>query len=98
MSLPMGEIRSVHVRISGRVQGVNFRAWTERQARQLGLAGWVRNLAGGDVEAVFTGPADAVDAVLAACREGPRHARVDKIEILGPAELASGPFTILDDR
>jgi acylphosphatase len=93
----MGEIRSVHVRISGRVQGVNFRAWTERQARQLNLSGWVRNLANGDVEAVFSGPAEAIDAMLAACREGPRHARVDKVEVLGPAELALGPFTIRDD-
>jgi acylphosphatase len=93
----MGEIRSVHVRISGRVQGVNFRAWTARQARQLNLSGWVRNIASGDVEAVFTGPADAVNAMLAACREGPRHARVDKVETLGPAEPARGPFEIRGD-
>ena len=63
----MAETRSVQVRIAGRVQGVSFRVWTERRANALGLSGWVRNLANGDVEAVFSGPAEAVDAMLAAC-------------------------------
>ena len=66
----MAETRSVQVRIAGRVQGVSFRVWTERRANALGLSGWVRNLPDGDVEAVFSGPAEAVDAMLAACREG----------------------------
>ena len=86
----MAGIRSVHVRISGRVQGVGFRAWTERQAGALGLSGWVRNLPDGDVEAVFSGPSDRVDAMLAACREGPRLARVEKVEIIGPGGEAGG--------
>jgi acylphosphatase len=90
----MDESRSVRVRISGLVQGVNFRAWTQRRATELGLSGWVRNVANGDVEAVFSGPASAVDTMLAACRAGPRHARVDGIEIVGEAEQASGPFAI----
>src|SRR5687768_17659563 len=47
------ETRSVHVRISGQVQGVSFRDWTQRRAAALGLSGWVRNLANGDVEGVF---------------------------------------------
>lgn len=90
----MSSVRSVQVRISGFVQGVNFRAWTERRASALGLSGWVRNLPDGDVEAVFSGPADAVDAMLAACREGPRLARVDEVEIVGPAEPVEGRFAI----
>ena len=94
----MAETRSVQVRIAGRVQGVSFRVWTERRANALGLSGWVRNLANGDVEAVFSGPAEAVDAMLAACREGPRLARVEKVEIVGEAESASGPFTIRSRR
>lgn len=94
----MEERRSAHVRISGIVQGVNFRAWTANRANVLGLSGWVRNLPSGDVEAAFSGPSDAVDAMLAACREGPRLARVTAVEILGPAETASGPFTIRRDR
>ena len=94
----MAETRSVQVRIAGRVQGVSFRVWTERRANALGLSGWVRNLADGDVEAVFSGPAEAVDAMLAACREGPRLARVEKVAIVGEAEPASGPFSIRSGR
>ncbi len=90
----MAEPRSVHVRISGFVQGVGFRAWTERRATALGLSGWVRNSEDGDVEAVFSGPAGAVEAMLAACREGPRHSRVERVEVLGPAEAPLGRFAI----
>jgi len=89
-----GETRSVRVRISGRVQGVGFRAWTERQARELGLSGWVRNLSGGDVEARFNGPAADVETMLAACREGPRHAVVERVETWSADDEPSGPFTI----
>jgi acylphosphatase len=59
----MAETRAVHVRISGRVQGVGYRDWTERKATALGLSGWVRNRSDGDVEAVFGGPTEAVDEV-----------------------------------
>jgi acylphosphatase len=90
--------RSVQVRIAGRVQGVSFRVWTERRANALGLSGWVRNLTSGDVEAVFSGPAEAVEAMLAACRNGPRLARVEKVEIVGEVEPASGPFSIRSRR
>jgi acylphosphatase len=89
----MAETRSVRVRISGIVQGVGFRAWTERQAQAFGLSGWVRNLPDGDVEAVFSGAAEKVDAMLAACRVGPRYAEVDRVEIVGPAEPMTGGFT-----
>jgi acylphosphatase len=89
----VAEIRSVHVRISGFVQGVGFRAWTERRAAALGLSGFVRNCSNGDVEAVFSGTSQAVEAMLAACREGPRHASVDAMDV-GPAEPMSGPFRI----
>lgn len=90
----MPEIRSIRVRITGFVQGVGFRAWTERQAVVLGLSGWVRNCENGDVEAVFSGPADAVAAMLSACRQGPRHAEVERIDLLGPAAPVIGPFKI----
>jgi acylphosphatase len=89
--------RSVRVRISGHVQGVNFRAWTERQARSLGLSGWVRNRANGDVEAVFCGPAATVQSMLEACRRGPRLAEVKDVEIVGDAEPIGGAFTIRFD-
>ena len=94
----MTESRSVRVRISGRVQGVSFRVWTERRAVALGLSGWVRNLADGDVEAVFSGPADAVATMLAACHEGPRLARVEKVDVLDVTEPISPGFTIRSDR
>jgi acylphosphatase len=94
----MTESRSVRVRISGRVQGVSFRVWVERRAVALGLSGWVRNLADGDVEAVFSGPADAVEAMLAACRQGPRLARVEKVDVHDTTEPVSSGFAIRSDR
>jgi acylphosphatase len=90
----MAGTRAVHVRISGRVQGVGYRDWTERKATALGLSGWVRNRADGDVEAVFGGPAEAVDAMLAACREGPRLARVNAVQVVGPAADVGGSFEV----
>ena len=90
----MAGTRSVHLLISGFVQGVGFRAWTERQASALGLSGWVRNTAEGDVEAVFCGPAAAVERMLAACKEGPRHSSVERVEVLGAAGEVSGAFEI----
>jgi acylphosphatase len=68
-----------HVLIRGRVQGVAYRAWTQMTALDLGLEGWVRNRRGGDVEALFKGPAEAVASMIDACRHGPPGARVDDI-------------------
>jgi len=71
------EYKSVRVRIEGRVQGVWFRAWTSQEAVRRGLRGWVRNRADGSVEAHFAGPSALVDEMVAACRTGPPHARVE---------------------
>jgi acylphosphatase len=65
----------------GRVQGVYFRGATAEQARAAGVAGWVRNLRDGRVEAVFEGPDEAVESVVAWCRRGPRGARVDDLAV-----------------
>jgi acylphosphatase len=73
--------RVVRVKISGLVQGVGFRAWTQKEASALGLRGFVRNRRGGDVEAVFAGPSDAVAAICAACQHGPRSARVEHVTV-----------------
>lgn len=81
MSVPA----ALRVIVSGRVQGVGYRAWTVREARRLGLAGWVRNRADGSVELLAAGPEAALDALLEACRRGPPLARVDAIET-HPAE------------
>ncbi|MGE5227442.1 MAG: acylphosphatase [Planctomycetaceae bacterium] len=72
--------RRVHVRISGRVQGVFFRASCAEEARSRGLAGWVRNAGDGAVEAEFEGSDDQVGAMLAWCRRGPPSARVADVE------------------
>jgi len=87
----------VRVVIRGRVQGVGYRAWTIDEARHRGLSGWVRNLADGDVEAVFSGPAAIVDDMVAACRRGPPSARVDHV-MIEVAEVVSGAFKVLYER
>jgi acylphosphatase len=67
--------------VHGRVQGVFFRDTTRRQADARDVAGWVRNRPDGTVEAVFEGDLDAVEAMVAFCREGPRGARVERVEV-----------------
>jgi acylphosphatase len=64
----------------GRVQGVGFRAFVEREALKRGLEGWVRNRRDGSIEAVLAGNADAVAAMIEACRRGPHSARVDALD------------------
>lgn len=75
----MSDIR-VHVRVSGAVQGVGYRASTQREASRLGLSGWVRNLADGSVELEAEGPREAVEALVGWCRRGPWGAQVDALE------------------
>ena len=74
-------ITTVRLIITGRVQGVWYRGWTVDRARELDLAGWVRNLTDGSVEALVNGPKDKVDALTDLCRKGPRLARVDDIDV-----------------
>ncbi|WP_273523308.1 acylphosphatase [Rhodosalinus sediminis] len=68
------------VRVTGRVQGVSFRAWTQAEAEALGLSGWVRNADDGSVEAHLQGAADAVEAMLRRLGEGPAAARVADVQ------------------
>ncbi len=70
---------AIRLRIEGRVQGVGFRAWTARTAQRLRVRGWVRNRGDGSVEALLIGEADAVAAMIEACRRGPALARVDAV-------------------
>jgi acylphosphatase len=79
-SSAVDETSVVHALIHGGVQGVGFRAWVQHQAELRGLGGWVRNRRDGTVEAVFSGPTEAVEAMLAACRHGPAGATVNKVE------------------
>lgn len=67
---------AVLARVTGRVQGVAFRAWTKGRARALGLTGWVRNEPDGSVSALIAGEAETVAEMVAALHQGPPHARV----------------------
>jgi acylphosphatase len=69
------------VLVHGRVQGVGFRISVARRAEQRGVAGWVRNRPDGAVEAVFEGAADAVRSLVEYCRDGPRSASVDGVDV-----------------
>jgi acylphosphatase len=71
----------VHILISGHVQGVFYRASTQRQAHALGVRGWVRNLPDGRVEAVFEGEEAAVQRMIAWCRSGPPNAYVTDVDV-----------------
>ncbi|SDB41958.1 acylphosphatase [Bauldia litoralis] len=72
--------KTLHLRIAGRVQGVGYRAWLCGEARSRGLTGWVRNRSDDTVEAVVSGPVDAVEAMVRLCREGPPAALVSGVE------------------
>ena len=76
----MAERARVHLVVSGIVQGVAFRAYTVDEARRLGIAGWVRNLADGRVEVEAEGARRALEALVAFCRRGPPAAQVDDVE------------------
>jgi acylphosphatase len=71
---------TLHVWVEGRVQGVFFRDFTMRQALDLGLTGWVKNLPDGRVEAVFSGDRALCEKALKYVHTGPRAARVSKVE------------------
>ncbi|GEO98293.1 acylphosphatase [Methylobacterium haplocladii] len=92
----MSETKAIHVVIRGRVQGVFYRKWTQARARHHGVAGWVRNRADGAVEGVFSGSADAVDALVAECRDGPPAARVDGIDITAAEPVSTRGFAVAD--
>jgi acylphosphatase len=87
-------MRRVRVRVAGRVQGVFFRVSCARRARELGLAGWVRNTPAGEVEASFEGTEAAVDEIVSWCRQGPSGARVDRLEIEDEDVVGASGFRI----
>jgi acylphosphatase len=90
-----GEARRVRVRVTGRVQGVFYRASCAREARARSVAGWVRNAEDGAVEAAFEGQAADVEALLAWCRGGPPLARVDAVEVMEEAPTGGSGFRVL---
>lgn len=75
-----GQVIALRLTVHGRVQGVFYRDWTVANARELGLAGWVRNESGGTVAAHLEGAPEAVEAMVARMHEGPPHAAPTRIE------------------
>lgn len=82
------------VRVHGRVQGVFFRAWTADQARELGVAGWVRNCPDGSVEAHLTGDEQAVAQMVERLRDGPPHAIIDRLDVEDALPESGDGFSI----
>lgn len=87
-------MKRAHVWISGRVQGVWFRANTREQAERRNLAGWVRNLSDGRVEAVFEGPEPEVQDMINWCHTGSPMARVEDVEVEWEEPGSREDFTI----
>ena len=83
-----------HVRATGLVQGVFFRAWTQAQARELGISGWIRNCADGSVEAHLEGDEDAVTRMIERMRRGPSAARVDELTVEEAGSEPTGRFEL----
>ncbi|HVF37291.1 MAG TPA: acylphosphatase [Sphingomicrobium sp.] len=83
-----------HIRASGLVQGVFFRAWTQGQARELAISGWIRNCADGSVEAHLEGDEDAVSRLIERMRRGPSAARVDELTVEDATSESSGRFEL----
>jgi acylphosphatase len=80
--------------VHGRVQGVFFRDTLRRHAESRGVSGWVSNRAHGTVEAVFEGDPDAVESLLRFCRQGPRGAEVERVEVREEEPGGLGGFAI----
>lgn len=88
-----------HVFVSGRVQGVGYRAWLANAARAAGLRGWVRNRRDGRVEALLVGRPDVVEALISSARRGPPSASVTSVEVAEAEEApAQAAFVILETR
>lgn len=86
-----GALRIIHASIHGRVQGVGYRAWVQRQAAAHSLRGWVRNRTDGSVEAVFAGDPDSVAVIAEALLRGPHGSDVRGINIRAESEAALDP-------
>ena len=82
------KLQQIHIKISGRVQGVGFRQNAFFQAKKLGVFGWVRNTFDGEVEILAEGDSQSIKFFLEWCHEGPPHAVVSEVQILRSVEIA----------
>lgn len=89
-----GAVVRARVAISGRVQGVFFRYETAQRARSRALAGWVRNLSDGKVEAVFEGPEESVESIIRWCHQGPSLAEVESVEVAWEEPSGDSGFSV----
>jgi acylphosphatase len=88
-------MKRVHIIVTGRVQGVFFRAHTRDRARELGLKGWVRNLDSDKVEVMAEGPEKEIAELIGFCNKGPDIARVDDVKVkFVESDEELGPFSI----
>ena len=85
-------MHTLHVRISGRVQGVGFRWFVREEARRLGLSGWVTNLPSGDVEVEAGGERSSLERLRGALQVGPSGAQVDEVQDIAGAGGTSLPY------
>ena len=90
----MSLVKAVQARVTGGVQGVSFRWYTQEQARRLGVAGWVRNEPDGSVLLHAEGDDDAVDALVAWCRTGPSMAKVTDVAVREAAPSGATSFDV----
>jgi acylphosphatase len=88
-------MRALTVRVTGRVQGVGYRAWVEGEAVALGIRGWVRNRADGSVEGLLAGPDEIVDQLIASLWDGPPAARVEGVSVTEASDPGSIGFRTL---
>jgi acylphosphatase len=86
-------MRTVRLRITGRVQGVGYRMWAERAATELGIRGWVRNRSDGSVELLATGDDDTIAALIEVCRQGPCAAIVTDVALEDAEHDGSAGFS-----
>ena len=91
----MISMKTIHIIVTGMVQGVGFRYFTQRQAQDLGLCGWVRNLPDGRVEAVAQGPDNDVGTLTALLRTGPTASDVTDLKV---TEIEHEAFSMFDMR
>jgi len=82
------------VRVTGKVQGVFYRAWAQGQARELGISGWIRNCPDGSVEAYLGGDENSVERMIARMRRGPSNAQVEEISVEEAPVEDSGRFEL----
>jgi len=87
-------MRTVHLVIKGKVQGVYYRASARDVAREVGVTGWIKNMTDGNVEALVSGPEERVEKFIEWCRKGPKNAEVSEVIVNDSKERPLADFRI----